>query len=304
MPVNADAAYFVAKAKYENAKTTAEKIAALQELISATPTHKGAEKLRAQLKRKLAELKKAQATKAKKGGSGGVSIRKEGDAQAVLVGFPNAGKSSLLARLTHATPEIADYPFTTREPEVGTLKVDGVAIQMVELPAFTEETLESDRGGQLLAIARNADVIVLVADSLDAERQLKALETLLRQAKIDKPKIRVVNKVDLYRPALETVVEPFFVSTKSEEGVEELGRTIWTTLNRIKVFTRRGVVTDPKPMVVAPGTTVEELTRQIHKDFLKNFRFARVWRKNSKFSGQRVGLEFVLEDDDVIEIFA
>ena len=138
MPINADYKYFEAQKKYNEAKTTQEKLKALQELLSVSPSHKGAEKLRQEIKTKIAKLKEKQEKERLKKKSSGKSffIKKEGIVQVALVGLSNVGKSFLLSKLTGARVEIADYEYTTKKPEIGILDYNGIKIQLIEIPAL------------------------------------------------------------------------------------------------------------------------------------------------------------------------
>src|SRR5215468_2469438 len=86
---------------------------------------------------------------------GGVSykIPRQGAGQYVLLGAPNAGKSQLLTRLTRATPEVAAYPFTTREPAAGMMDWQDVRVQLIDLPPITADFLE----GYVSSMTRAAD---------------------------------------------------------------------------------------------------------------------------------------------------
>ena len=119
MPANLTPEYFEAEKRYRLAKTPQEKIAALEEMLRVMPKHKGTDKLQADLKSRIARLKRQPE---KKGASHGPSYRvqKEGAGQVALVGPPNSGKSALVAALTHAEPEVvsaralASLPGTVR----------------------------------------------------------------------------------------------------------------------------------------------------------------------------------------------
>ena len=122
MPVNATYEYVEAQKKVDEAKTPQEKIKALESLLSACPTHKGAEKLRQEIKTKISKLKeKIEKERSKKASGFSISIKKEGAAQITLVGLTNSGKSTILKNLTGAKVEIADYAFTTKMPEIGVM---------------------------------------------------------------------------------------------------------------------------------------------------------------------------------------
>jgi len=125
VPANLTAEAKAKLAKYAAAKTVEEKIKALQEFLSAAPKHKGAENLLLWATRRLAELKEEleKERRKKQGGRGPrIFVEKEGAAQLVVVGPPNAGKSLLVQRLTGARTKIADYPFTTTLPIPGMLR--------------------------------------------------------------------------------------------------------------------------------------------------------------------------------------
>ena len=120
MPANLPPEYQKAEEVYRAASSLQDKISALEEMLRVIPHHKGTDKLIAQHRRKLSQLKEdtqKRAATARKGT--GVNVFKEGAAQVALVGMPNAGKSSLVKRLTRATPEVAAYPYSTLLPVPG-----------------------------------------------------------------------------------------------------------------------------------------------------------------------------------------
>lgn len=181
MPVNVSPEYFKAEERYHQARTLKERILATEELIRVAPKHKGAERLLRTLKRRLAklrrELQEKRERKVGRGGGPSFAVKKEGAAQVVLVGLPNSGKSKLLRDLTSARPEVANYPFTTREPVPGMMRFEDVQIQLVETPAVVEgSSLGRGLGMQPISVARTADAIALVVDvSADPVQQLRTL---------------------------------------------------------------------------------------------------------------------------------
>ena len=117
MPTNLPPEALEAERRYREAESPEEKIATLEEYISAIPKHKGTDHLRADLRRKLSKLKSgAQARKKAGRHDSPYHIDREGAGQVVIAGPTNAGKSSLLAALTNATPEVSSAPFTTWTP--------------------------------------------------------------------------------------------------------------------------------------------------------------------------------------------
>ena len=115
MPTNLPPEYFRVDEQYRAATSPSAKIKLLEELISTIPKHKGTDKLRADLRRKLSRLKSD--SRGKKGvgrHESAYSIDREGSGQVVVIGPANSGKSSLVAALTNADPEVAPFPFPLR----------------------------------------------------------------------------------------------------------------------------------------------------------------------------------------------
>lgn len=271
MPTNLPAEWSKYYEAYRNAKSTNEKIKALREVIAHTPKNKATEKILGQYKRKLANLRK-EGDKKKAKSSKSTSVAKEGDAQVSIIGLVNSGKSTFLKRVTNSNPKIADYPYTTTEPEVGMLKFEDVQIQLVEIPStFTPE---------VLSVARTSDlVILLIGSTLDEIEQIRELRKLQK-------KERMENYIFVYSSA-----------TK-----EELFKAIWKKLGLIRVYTKEPGKPVGKPMIMEKNSIVGDVSKKLHKDFFRYFRYARITGASASFKGQKVGLEHEVKDKDVVEI--
>ena len=180
------------------ARKPEEKIEKLKEFLSLVPKHKGTENLRAQVKRKIAILRREIAEKKrKKAGKGGPKffVEKEGDAQIVILGPTNVGRSSLLSLLTNAKVEISSYQYTTRKPTPGMFQYQDLQFQVVEAPALMEGSADGGAWGlQTLAAARNADGFILMVDmSQDPVEQFSMISRELEKARIltREPKARI-----------------------------------------------------------------------------------------------------------------
>jgi ribosome-interacting GTPase 1 len=183
VPANLSPEYLEAEERYKAAKSTPEKIAALEEMLSAIPKHKGTEKMQGEIKRKLSRLRgQKQKKTATKKTPPVYLVEKEGAGQVALVGPPNSGKSSLVRRLTHATPEVADYPFTTRLPLPAMMPFENIQIQLLDLPPLHPDSPEK----WMAQAVRNADAAVLVVDLGDDAVLEQLTETL---AELEKGKI-------------------------------------------------------------------------------------------------------------------
>jgi ribosome-interacting GTPase 1 len=178
MVSNVSVEFSHAQQKYHDARTPEDKLAALLEMQSYVPKHKGAENMRSDLSRKISELRseieRAKSSGPKKG-SGGPSmfIKKDGMGQIVLVGMANSGKSWLLNKIIgKEIAQVTPYPFATKEPTPGMLEYDKSTIQLVELPALMEGSSEGKaQGKEIIGIIRNADAIMFVINSQE-QREL------------------------------------------------------------------------------------------------------------------------------------
>ena len=303
MPINADYKYFEAQKKYNEAKTTQEKLKALQELLSVSPSHKGAEKLRQEIKTKIAKLKEKQEKERLKKKSSGKSffIKKEGIVQVALVGLSNVGKSFLLSKLTGARVEIADYEYTTKKPEIGILDYNGIKIQLIEIPALFTGIANRGMGPTWFAIIRTCNLIVIVLDGKrNCENQLKIIENEFKEAFIELSDIKEGDKI----PVL-IVINKEFKHIKSKykvSFVSDIRENIWKKVGFIYVYTKMpGKPKDFPPVALKNNASIHNLAEYVHKDFIKRFRFARIWGKSVKYDGATVGLDHKLKEGDVIE---
>jgi len=325
MPANLPPEYFEAEKKFKQASTIAEKLAALEDLIASVPKHKGTDKLRADLRRRASQLNKEAIAlrKTKKGGRDSLyNVQREGAAQVALVGFPNSGKSSILASLTNATPAVADYPFTTLLPLPGMMPFENVQIQLVDLPAIGNESTD----GWVSGILRNTDAFLIVLDLSD-EPQAQ-MELILEQLErwninvtgkssgdrkgIQKRALIAANKSDLpgADENLKTLGE--YLSRKlpivalsilRKDNLETLKRAIFDVTGIIRIYSKPPGK-EPNmamPFTIHEGCTVIEFAEHIHKDFLSKLKFARIWG-SSKFDGQKVERSYVLRDGDIVEL--
>jgi len=324
MPANLPPEYFEAEKRFKQASASSEKITALEDLISTIPKHKGTDKLRADLRRKLSQLRKDVISK-KKGGRGDLYVvQKEGAAQIAIVGFPNTGKSSLLACLTNANPVIAEYPLSTLTPLPGMMPFEDIQIQLVDLPPIGNESTD----GWVSGILRYTDALLLILDITDdPEIQAELLIEQLQRWKIyllsskkpnneantgvSKRGLIVVNKNDLavtegsfirLKEKYGNTCQCIAISALKKENLEELKRAIFEIAGIIRVYSKPpGKEPDlSTPFTIPSGSTILDLAEFIHKDFLFNLKFARVWG-SAKFEGQRVEKTHVLKDLDIVE---
>jgi uncharacterized protein len=336
MPANLTPQYLAAEKRFKDAVTFQEKTEALEEMMATIPKHKGTEKMRADLRRRMAKLL-AEKEKKHAGAKGTdiYSVPREGGAQVALVGAPNVGKSSLLARLTHATPEIAEYPFTTRVPQPGMMPFENIQIQLVDMPAVAEEFYRPWMGN----ILRQADMSLLVVD-LSSDDLLEEVDGVLRllagsrirlvgrQPPLQEPEaagehycraLLLANKLDtapardgyaILREFYEQEFEILVLSASTGEGLDSLPRIVFEKLDLVRVYTKapgkKADLTTP-PYVLKAGSTVLDAARTVHRDFVHTLKYARVWstersKRSHVHDGQMVERAYRLEDGDILEL--
>ena len=175
-----------------------------------------------------------------------------------LVGFPNAGKSTLLSSLSAARPKIADYPFTTMEPQLGIVSYrDNRSFVMADIPGIIEGASEGKGLGLrfLRHIERNAVLLFMVpADADDINREYEILLGELEKFNpqlMDKQRVLAISKSDMLDEELIEAIEPtlpkdiphVFISAVTGMGLTELKDVLW------------GAVTDERNQIATPSIT-------------------------------------------------
>ena len=175
MPANLTPQYQKAEEEYRRAQTPDEQIECLQQMLKLIPKHKGTEKLQADLRSRL-KVAKAELQTQKKAGKKGRSYRipRQGAGQAVLIGSPNSGKSRIMAELTNAEPDVAAYPFTTREPMPAMMPWEDAKVQLIDTPPVTASHMEP----YLTSIVRSADMVVLCMDGSSDDAPDETVEVI------------------------------------------------------------------------------------------------------------------------------
>lgn len=359
--------------------TYEQQIADLEAEISKTKYNKATQHHLGLVKAKIAKLKEKQEARGGKGGAGeGFVVRRSGDATVILLGFPSAGKSTLLNALTNAESEVAAYAFTTLTCIPGLLEYKHAKIQVLDVPGIVSGAASGrGRGKEVLAAMRSADMAIVLLDALrthelpiilnearDAhirlnERQPDVKITRTSKGGIDigrtvktpdltdetikgicsefrlhncsivirspltadqfidaieankvyMPALIVVNKADLLteqgKKLIEKELKPdLFISAHYKKGIDELKDATYEKLDFMRLFLKEpGKPADmDEPLIVRRGSTIQSVCSKLHKDFVKNFKYARVTGPSSKFAGQRLMLTHVLKDTDILEL--
>jgi len=332
MAANLTPQYLKAQEAYRRSATADEELKWLEVMLREIPKHKASEKMQVELKTKISKTRKeAEAIRGRpvKTSSQEVSIPRQGAGTILILGGPNAGKSSLLAALTRAKPEIAPYPFTTRLPQPGMMTWEDVTVQLIDTPPVTADNLPP----YLLGMLRGANLAILLVDlgsddgieecqaALDKIQETKS--RLGKESALDEEDmglshtqtIVVVNKIDLPeaadRRALLHELCPldfpeYQISTTTGQGIEELRQIIYRALDVIRVYTKLPNKKEPdmdKPYIIRNGGTLLDVAELVHKDLAENLKHARIWGTGI-IPGSTIKGDYVLHDRDVVEIHA
>ncbi|MBI4151627.1 GTP-binding protein [Candidatus Woesearchaeota archaeon] len=357
-----------------------DKIKELEDELKKTKYNKATQGHIGLVKAKLAMLKdKSDSRSQQKTGKSehGYAVRKTGDATVLLLGFPSAGKSTLLNKLTGAHSEVAAYAFTTLTVIPGVMEYKKAKIQILDVPGIVSGAASGrGRGREVLAVIRNADLVLMVIDVNHPEHYPAILREVwesgirlnktkpevfikktarggiqigktvaldiddhtiaqvLREFKINSANILIRSPINIddlidciesnkkYLPAITCISKidlataghvesikkemnaDITVSAEENININTLKELIFQKLNFIRIYMK-----EPKkeadmnePMIITAGSTVGDVCNKVHKDFLKKFKFARIWGPSAKFPGQRQMLPHVLRDGDVLEL--
>jgi hypothetical protein len=340
MPANLSPEYKDAHEKFRRAREPQEKLECLREMLRTIPRHKGTEHLQAEIKTRVKELTDELGGPRKGAARGGpdLGVRHEGSAQVALVGPPNAGKSSLHARLTGSHAAVGPYPFSTKHPLPGMLLHEDVQFQLVDLPPVADDYFEPWMSGAL----RDADAVALVVDLSDpgCVDQLDAIERRLLERKVSLvprlagpaaagggdeaaaldpfrvrlPTLLLANKADLFAdPEAELAVfrelapDPFdslAVSAATGAGLAAIGPALFSLLGIVRVFSK--VPGHPpdlgRPFTLRGGGSVRDVAQRVHRGMAAELKFARIWGASAEFEGQQVSAAHAVRDKDVVEL--
>lgn len=355
------------------------KIKELEDRIANTKYNKKTQMAIGQYKAQLSKLKDAQESRGK-GTSGGQGweVRKTGDGTVILIGFPSAGKSTLLNTLTGARSETGAYAFTTLTCIPGVMTYKHAKIQILDVPGIVKGAASGrGRGKEVLASMRSADLCLILLDATRPQEyevivkeiydthirinQTKpdvkikktakdgirvgatvklthldeeTIKAVLKEYKINNadvvlrsditvdqlidcieankkymPSITVFNKCDLVdEKTLKQLMKKYHgdlgISAANNINIEELRELIFQRLDLMRIYLKEP--TNPadldEPLIVFRNSTIEEVCNKLHRDFVKKFKFARVWGTSSKFDGQKVMLKHNLHDGDILEL--
>lgn len=328
MAVNLTPQYFEAEAQFKKAPTPAERLDWLQRMWVLLPKHKASEKLQADLKSRLSDLREEvdQPKSASRKNLQG-KIPRQGAAQFVLTGPPNGGKSQLLSVLTSAKPEIAPYPFTTRAPQAGMMEFENIRFQIIDTPPVTADQLDS----ATLSAIRNSDGCLLVADMSDDDSLFSVQGAIARlaQAKTfltgDMPEgiedwslhhVRSImvathcdspgsgERLEVFQELAGVSLPIIPVDTATGTAIAGLGKAIFKLADIMRIFPKKpGKPADrEQPVTIRRGGTILDFASEIHGDLPGQLKSARVWGPSAPHDGQTVPRSHVLEDGDTVEI--
>jgi ribosome-interacting GTPase 1 len=329
MPANLTPEYLRLDTKLREVKDPQERLAILREMLAVIPKHKGTDHMQGDLRRKISKLEESlEQSRKRTGGRDLFHVTREGVGQVLLAGQPNCGKSSLLARLTKATPQIADYPHTTTQPLPGMVPYEDVQIQLVDVPPLSRDYTEP----ALFNAYRICHLVLLVADLthsdpvdgvLDCMAMLE--EHMVRlvphavaslegsTAMVEKQALLLANKIDRVGPesaSLRALRAAFggeyrllCCSALTGEGLDALPQVLFQALRLVRIYTKKPgkkFVKD-QPFVLPAGSSVFDVAGAIHKDIAESLRFVRLWG-SGKHEGINVSREHIVVDGDILEI--
>ena len=325
MPANLTPEYFKAEKWYRSAVTNEEKILAIEQMLSVMPKHKGTDHLKADLRRKLSKLKDV-STQQKKGGKHVdiFHVPHSGSGQVVLIGTPNCGKSSIVAAVTNAKVNVADFPFATGGPVPGMMMYEDIQIQIVDMPPITADYSAPGQVGTY----RTCDIVAIVIDlSAELKEQLDVCLDFLESRNLlvgaetpafddqgnalGKKAFCICTKSDIAKDgALENLkkfckykFEFIEVSAATGAGLDVLAEKIFRMLNIIRVYAKPpGKPPDMnEPFTLPVGSTVMDMANAIHRQLAEKLKTAKIWG-TGVYDGQNAQRNHVLNDKDIIEL--
>jgi len=268
--------------------TILEKIASIEAEMARTQKNKATAGHLGLLKARLAKLRRELI--APKGGGGaseqGFEVGKTGDARVGFVGFPSVGKSTLLSNLAGVYSEVAAYEFTTL-----------TTVSQSELDFDTVKTILSEYK------IHNADITLRIDATTDD------LIDVIEGNRIYIPCIYLLNKIDqISIEELDVIYKiPHCVPISAHHrwNFDDLLDLMWQYLQLVRIYTKpKGQLPDySSPIVLhSERTSIEDFCNKLHRTIAREFKYALVWGSSVKHQPQKVGIEHILNDEDVVQI--
>jgi len=245
-------------------------------------------------------------------------IPRSGDGRVALFGLSNVGKSTLMNAITNTDVKTSHFLHTTKTALAGTCEINNLKIQIIDVPGFLDFKEDWVISKQIVRVARTCDAILLVIDlSMDIDRQYKFLIEQLENANLLKAEELMYKfAIIATKGDLPDTEENFHIlksktswpihptSIKNRGSLEKLKEYLYTVLELMRIYTKppKCKADFREPFICPLETTVGEIAEKIHKDFIKLFRYARVWGSSVEHPGQHVGIDHKLMDTDVVEI--
>jgi uncharacterized protein len=197
----------------------------------------------------------------------------------------------------------ADMRLNQKKPNVRIRKLDRGGIQIgktVKLTKLEDMTIKA-----ILNEFHTCNAQVVIRDDITAEQFIDAIENNKKYL----PMVLAVNKIDLaddeaLKAAKKFYKEGVFISAEKKTGIEEVKEAIFQKLSLMRIYLKEvGKDADMDiPLIIKENATIADVCDKLHRDFIKRFRFAKVWGKSAKFPAQRFNSTHVLKDGDILQI--
>jgi small GTP-binding protein len=225
-----------------------------------------------------------------------LSAVRNADLVVIMVDAYRPGQAEVIKKELHQS----GFRLNQKPPDVKVVRKNKGGIEVsstVKLTKISKEEIRSVLGQFGM---HNADV--LIRDNINAEQLIDSM----MKNRVYVPGVFVANKIDMVtEQELRSLPKDFvLISAGKSQGLEQLKRAIWEKLDLSRIYLKK-LGRDPdmkEPMIIKGSPSVMDVCEKIHKEFAKNFRFARVWGRTAKFPGQKVGGEHRLADRDIVEL--